>query len=251
MGGVKMNSVDLIGKKFGYLEVIERVPDRITARGNKVQMWKCKCICGNYTVVARSNLTGGATISCGCKRRERAKEITKGGLHSKEWNLVSPKGEHYSFSSLANWMRKNGEELFGCKPDSQEMKNVMAGLSRAKKNGTKYKGWSAGYEKANTKGSRSGESAGADKSTKKSEKIKLLYLSGFSQSEIARHLGCSKQYVSAVLKRCGAQREYREERNEIIKLLYLNGYSKSKIARHLRCSTQYVSAVLENQAVLS
>lgn len=54
-----MRFVDLKGKKFGKLTVIElesRTPIR----------WKCLCDCGNYHSVLSSNLTSGNVKSCGC-----------------------------------------------------------------------------------------------------------------------------------------------------------------------------------------
>lgn len=52
---------DLTGMKFGYLTPLEWL------RGG---FWKCKCDCGNETIVDTRNLTTGHTQSCGCARRE-------------------------------------------------------------------------------------------------------------------------------------------------------------------------------------
>lgn len=49
--------VDLTGKKFGSLTPFEYV------KGGK---WKCKCDCGNETMVDTRNLNSGHTKSCGC-----------------------------------------------------------------------------------------------------------------------------------------------------------------------------------------
>jgi len=51
---------DLKGMFFGDLEVIEF--DRLSKNG---AMWKCKCICGNETIVRGGHLTIGAIKSCG------------------------------------------------------------------------------------------------------------------------------------------------------------------------------------------
>lgn len=48
---------DLVGCKFGMLTPYEYVI------GSK---WKCKCDCGNETVVSTCKLTSGHTRSCGC-----------------------------------------------------------------------------------------------------------------------------------------------------------------------------------------
>ena len=53
---------DLIGKRYGRLEVIEEFGrDKI---GNV--LWKCKCDCGNETIVRSADLNNGHSRSCGC-----------------------------------------------------------------------------------------------------------------------------------------------------------------------------------------
>lgn len=64
--------LNIIGKKFHRLTVLERVPRVGDSR------WKCKCDCGNITHALGYNLTGGAVKSCGCLQREEAsKYMTK------------------------------------------------------------------------------------------------------------------------------------------------------------------------------
>lgn len=58
--------IDLTGRIFGRLFVIERVFDRPT---NKV-WWICRCDCGNSMVSSGSDLKSGNTRSCGCLRSE-------------------------------------------------------------------------------------------------------------------------------------------------------------------------------------
>lgn len=59
-----MTKIDLTGKVFGKLTVIEKAYSK-----NYKVYWKCKCECGNETFVCTSNLTKGHTTSCGCKAR--------------------------------------------------------------------------------------------------------------------------------------------------------------------------------------
>lgn len=56
-------SKNLIGQRFGKLVVIEKLPD--TNKFNKV-LYKCKCSCGNETIVDSNSLVSGHTKSCGC-----------------------------------------------------------------------------------------------------------------------------------------------------------------------------------------
>lgn len=54
--------LDLTGQRFGKLTVIEfagHAPNRKT-------LWKCKCDCGNETLVKTNALRSGDTKSCGC-----------------------------------------------------------------------------------------------------------------------------------------------------------------------------------------
>ena len=69
--------VDLSGKRFGRLVVIERANPIIYENGVSSQKWRCKCDCGNETIVRHGNLQKGATISCGCYHREKFGDINR------------------------------------------------------------------------------------------------------------------------------------------------------------------------------
>lgn len=64
----QMCLIDLTGKKFGRLKVIERVEN------NKFGQvcYKCMCDCGNITIVPGNRLTQNRQKSCGCLRKELA-----------------------------------------------------------------------------------------------------------------------------------------------------------------------------------
>ena len=62
-----------IGNKYGRLTVIERAGS--TSGG--IALWKCKCECGNETIVAGSALRNGHTVSCGCRMKETGKDNLK------------------------------------------------------------------------------------------------------------------------------------------------------------------------------
>lgn len=59
----KINSKNLLGQRFGKLTVIEELPFESEKSGNVY--WRCKCDCGNETILYTSLLTQG-TSSCGC-----------------------------------------------------------------------------------------------------------------------------------------------------------------------------------------
>lgn len=55
--------LDLTNQRFGKLLVIG-----FDGVCNGHRMWKCKCDCGNVTVVRQSHLRSGHTTSCGCNK---------------------------------------------------------------------------------------------------------------------------------------------------------------------------------------
>lgn len=67
--------IDLTGKRYGRLTVIERGPDADTKR-NRIR-WKCICDCGNKVMVRPGDLKRGNTKSCGCYWREQHQETRK------------------------------------------------------------------------------------------------------------------------------------------------------------------------------
>ena len=77
-----MKIIDLTGKKFNRLYVIEKTNMRY-ANGNTI--WKCLCNCGNIKNVSGNHLKSGHTKSCGCLSIEVSREL---GIKN---NL--PKGE--------------------------------------------------------------------------------------------------------------------------------------------------------------
>lgn len=65
-----MKLVNLVGKKYGRLLVIEK-----TTPLNGHTRWLCKCDCGNECIVHGISLKTGNTISCGCYKEENAKRL--------------------------------------------------------------------------------------------------------------------------------------------------------------------------------
>ena len=76
---------DLTGIVFGRLTVIECAG----SDPHRESLWRCKCACGKETVVTRSNLRNGNTISCGCYGRLRKSEAnrTHGGTGSRLYRI--------------------------------------------------------------------------------------------------------------------------------------------------------------------
>lgn len=65
-------STDLVGKKYGKLEVLEKTDQR--EHGHIV--YRCKCDCGQECFVESSELTTGSTESCGCSPKYKYTDLT-------------------------------------------------------------------------------------------------------------------------------------------------------------------------------
>lgn len=58
-------AIDLTGKRFGKLTAISKADSR-----NKHTYWLCECDCGKRKEIQTTNLTSGATTSCGqCNKK--------------------------------------------------------------------------------------------------------------------------------------------------------------------------------------
>lgn len=76
--------IDLLGKRFGRLEVIE-----FSGTNSRGAMWKCKCDCGNEAIVKSEYLINGDTKSCGCLKSDVLKERNYKHGQSKQSRLYS------------------------------------------------------------------------------------------------------------------------------------------------------------------
>lgn len=123
-------ALDLVGRKFGRLTVIERVEN--DKKGNT--RWLCSCSCGKETVVGAYHLTRGKIKSCGCIKKEmmsnrpNAHHLTNTKLYSiwagmkqrclnsnhKNFNRYKGRGINIceewknNFLSFYNWSINNG-----------------------------------------------------------------------------------------------------------------------------------------------
>lgn len=91
-------AIDLTGKRFGKLVVIERCYDLPKKEGTVY--WRCKCDCGNEKIVTSNRLRSGDTSSCGCARRN---------------NLVGKRFGRLLVIEKAGKM--NGNQTYFCKCD--------------------------------------------------------------------------------------------------------------------------------------
>ena len=71
----KVNSVDLVGKKFGRLTVLSK-SDKRNKKGDV--MWECICDCGKHVIKTTAALTHNKSRlkSCGCATVDRIREVS-------------------------------------------------------------------------------------------------------------------------------------------------------------------------------
>lgn len=55
---------DLVGKRFGHLEVLNYVGNDKSRHST----WLCRCDCGNEKVISSGNLISGNSTTCGCDK---------------------------------------------------------------------------------------------------------------------------------------------------------------------------------------
>lgn len=85
--------IDLTNQIFGRLTVLEQAENIITPNGRSHVAWKCRCDCGNITIVRGECLRKGNTVSCGCK----VKEILSAAGHSR---LIDLTGQQFGFLTV-------------------------------------------------------------------------------------------------------------------------------------------------------
>ena len=73
--------IDLTGRRFGRLVVVERAENSADGRAR----WLCRCDCGQSKTVLGEHLKKGRTKSCGCAKSESSSKRFKkhGGRNSK------------------------------------------------------------------------------------------------------------------------------------------------------------------------
>lgn len=81
--------IDLTGKTFGRLSVIQRD----FSKSSRKAMWLCKCACGKQVIVSGDHLRNGHSKSCGCLQKEKAANMMR---------TIQPKGVAMITNDLTN-----------------------------------------------------------------------------------------------------------------------------------------------------
>ena len=103
-----MKLVDRTGQVFGRLTVLEQAGrDKL-----KKVLWRCKCACGNETVVVSGSLITGNTTSCGCVLKNA---ITKhGGTGKGSYNTWRAMIRRCTVPTDKDYLRYGGKGVSVC-----------------------------------------------------------------------------------------------------------------------------------------
>lgn len=83
--------IDLTGRKFARLTVLERDVSAGPATGGKRVKWRCRCDCGSVISAVGKNLILGNTRSCGCLKLDAlvARSTTHGRSQDRVYRIWS------------------------------------------------------------------------------------------------------------------------------------------------------------------
>lgn len=106
--------IDITGKKYGKLTVIERV-EQPPEKKTKGAYWKCLCECGNIFICRGVNLRSGGAKSCGCLREEGLELGRKNGFNAKD--LAGKRINKITVLYKTKKRACNGNIMWHCKRD--------------------------------------------------------------------------------------------------------------------------------------
>jgi hypothetical protein len=97
--------IDLTGRVFGRLTVIERI-----FRYPKRTEWKCKCICGVEKIIDGKHLKRGKILSCGCLCLEiNSKRMKENNIGIKKHGLTNHPLRHIRKAMLHRCYNENNK----------------------------------------------------------------------------------------------------------------------------------------------
>lgn len=121
-------AIDLIGQKFGRLEVIKRVENKNQGRAR----FLCRCDCGNLKEVDGAHLRRGDILSCGCYKREQTIK------YNKEEKIIDMIGQRFGILEVISRAENIGEQpAYICRCDCGHITNPIMGANLRRENGTR------------------------------------------------------------------------------------------------------------------
>lgn len=93
--------IDLTGRRFGKLTVVEKLPS-----GPNAQRWRCQCDCGSERIAPGRSLRHGKIFSCGCERGTHRHSVGHGkSLTYRSWDAMIARTTHPSSAGFAHYQR--------------------------------------------------------------------------------------------------------------------------------------------------
>jgi hypothetical protein len=103
-------TLDISGKRFGYLTVIEKV----STNGGHGSLWKCVCDCGNELNVRHYSLTTGHTSSCGCYNKSGKAKVRHGQTGTRLHNIWGAMKQRCNNPNFKQWKDYGGRGIKVC-----------------------------------------------------------------------------------------------------------------------------------------
>jgi hypothetical protein len=100
----------LTGRRFGRLVIVGRA---YTVDSN-VTRWRCRCDCGNSSVVSYINLVSGNTRSCGCLRSGNPCAAIHGRSYSRIYRIWGGMLRRCRDTHNKSWIRYGGRGITIC-----------------------------------------------------------------------------------------------------------------------------------------
>lgn len=120
--------IDLSGQRFGRLTVIGYVGSR-----TGYALWLCNCECGSQTVAVGKDLRAGKTVSCGCQRSDRMRELgltnlRHGMTDTPEWRAWKGMLERCYLESYEQFHNYGGRGIAVCDRWRESFENFFADM---------------------------------------------------------------------------------------------------------------------------
>lgn len=122
------NFIDLTGRVFGRLTVIERAHSR-----GKIIYWRCRCQCGAEREIYGGSLRRGRTLSCGCLNAENRRRLdnkyrSHGQTRSKTYkSWAAMRGRCYRKKNKDYW-RYGARGVTVCQRWRESFENFLADM---------------------------------------------------------------------------------------------------------------------------
>lgn len=110
-----MKAYDLVGERFGRLQVISKVE-----KGNGRSNWLYQCDCGNQKIIDGYSLKSGRSTSCGCYKKEINEKRHIEALEKKQQKqqdalIMEPIGKEYGYLKILSYAySKNKHKYYLC-----------------------------------------------------------------------------------------------------------------------------------------